>query len=73
MFRIFRRSGSGISRERVMDLQLEALQSRNARRQQAAKAALVRRGVQPRVVIGRGWVPENVARNFAHMNVRGLL
>lgn len=73
MFRIFRRMGSGISRERVMDLQLEALQSRNARRQQAAKAALMRRGVQPRVLIGGAWVPPNVARAFVHTNVRGLL
>lgn len=72
MFDFFRRRGAGISRERLLDLQLEALQSRNERRQKAAKADLVRRGVQPRTPISTGYVPANVARVYTHTNVRGL-
>jgi hypothetical protein len=59
-------------RERVFDLKYEMLCERTARRQKAAKAELQRRGVVPKVVIGSGWVPVNVARVFTHMNVRGL-
>jgi hypothetical protein len=63
---------AAISRERVEELKLEALRARNERRQREAKAALNRRGVAPRVVIGRGHVPPAVARTYTHMNVRGL-
>lgn len=59
-------------RERVLDLKYEMLCERTKRRQEAAKADLVRRGVAPRVRIGHAWVSYNVARNFAYTNVRGL-
>jgi hypothetical protein len=72
MFKFFRRQCAGISRERLLDLQLEALQSRNQRRQKAAKAELLRRGVTPRVRISGGYVPPRVARVFTYTNVRGL-
>ncbi|MDR5813355.1 hypothetical protein QCE62_07080 [Caballeronia sp. LZ033] len=63
---------AALSRDRVEELKLEALRARNERRQRDAKAALDRRGVTPRVVIGRGHVPQSVARTYTHMNVRGL-
>lgn len=56
----------------MLDLKYEMLCERTKRRQEAAKAALVRRGVVPRVRIGGAWVPPNVARAFVHTNVRGL-
>lgn len=59
-------------RERVFDLKHEMLCERTKRRQQAAKAELVRRGVVPRVHIGGAYVPPSVARTYTHMNVRGL-
>jgi hypothetical protein len=59
-------------REKVLDLKYEMLCERTKRRQQAAKAALVRRGVQPRIRIGHAWVSRNVARAFTYTNVRGL-
>ena len=59
-------------RARVLDLKYEMLCARTARRQQAAKAALMRRGVAPRTPISTGYVPQNVARNFVYTNVRGL-
>jgi len=59
-------------KDRVLDLKYEMLCERTRRRQEAAKAALVRRGVTPRVRIGGGYVPRNVARVFTYTNVRGL-
>lgn len=59
-------------KDRVMDLKYEMLCERTKRRQEAAKAALVRRGVVPRVAISSGYVPRSVARVFVHTNVRGL-
>lgn len=61
-----------LMRARVLELQYEMLCERTSRRQQAAKAALVRRGVQPRIDIGYAWVSRNVARAFTYTNVRGL-
>jgi hypothetical protein len=61
-----------LMRARMLELQYEMLCQRTARRQQAAKAALVRRGVQPRIRIGGAWVPPRVARVFLYTNVRGL-
>lgn len=63
---------SKLLRERTLDLKYEMLCERTKRRQEAAKEALVRRGVAPRIVIGGAWVPPNVARVFVHTNVRGL-
>nr|WKF58782.1 hypothetical protein HUO10_003283 [Paraburkholderia busanensis] len=63
---------SSLLRDRVLDLKYELLCERTKRRQEAAKADLVRRGVAPRVCISGGWVPPSVARVFTHTNVRGL-
>lgn len=61
-----------LMRNRVLDLSYEMLCARTARRQEAAKAALVRRGVVPRVRISGSWVPPSVARVYLYTNVRGL-
>lgn len=63
---------SKLLRQRALDLKYELLCERTKRRQEAAKAALVRRGVAPRVRIGGAYVPPCVARVYTHMNVRGL-
>jgi hypothetical protein len=68
----FRRRAPSITRERVRELQYEALCSRTARRQRDAKEALLRQGVKPRVDIGAAWVPRSIARVYTHSNVRGL-
>jgi hypothetical protein len=62
-----------LMRDRVLDLSYEMLCARTARRQEAAKAALVRRGVVPRVRISGAWVPPSVARVYLYTNVRGLV
>ncbi|MCG5072241.1 hypothetical protein [Paraburkholderia tagetis] len=69
---IFRHRAPSITRERVRELQYEALCSRTARRQREAKEALVRRGVLPCTPISTGYVPPSIARVFTHSNVRGL-
>ena len=61
-----------LMRNRVLDLSYEMLCERTKRRQEAAKAALVRRGVAPWGRISAAWVPVNVARVYTHMNVCGL-
>ncbi|WP_234775212.1 hypothetical protein [Paraburkholderia tropica] len=71
-FAFFRRRAPSITRERVRELQYEALCTRTERRQREAKAALVRRGVTPCTPISTGYVPPAVARNFTYTNVRGL-
>jgi hypothetical protein len=62
-----------LSRAELVDSQYQALCARTERRQRAAKAALAGRGVQPRVVIGSGWVPSYIANHFHHCAVRGLV
>ncbi|WGS53538.1 hypothetical protein LFL96_20995 [Paraburkholderia sp. D15] len=59
-------------KDRVLDMKHEMLCERTKRRQQAAKAELVRRGVTPRTPISTAYVPPSVARVFTHTNVRGL-
>ncbi|MFM0630732.1 hypothetical protein [Paraburkholderia xenovorans] len=59
-------------KDRVLDLKYEMLCERTKRRQQAAKADLVRRGVTPRTPIATAYVPRSVARVFTYTNVRGL-
>jgi hypothetical protein len=56
-------------KDRVLELKYEALCARTKRRQEAAKAALVRRGVEPRVRIGSLHVPRYIARVFTHIKV----
>ena len=45
---------------------------RTRRRQRAAKEALRRAGVEPRVRIGSAYVPPRVARQFRHCASGGL-
>jgi hypothetical protein len=53
-------------KDRVLDLKYEMLCERTRRRQEAAKAALVRRGVEPRVRISALFVPSYIAKHFHH-------
>ncbi|WP_213306069.1 hypothetical protein [Paraburkholderia sacchari] len=65
---IFRRAPS-LTLERKRDLAYDMLCVRTARRQRQAKSAMRHRGVEPRVLIGSGYVPANVARVFTHCKV----
>lgn len=58
-------------KERVLELKQEMLCARTARRQQAAKAELVRRGVTPRVRISSGYVEPAIARTFSYLPIGG--
>jgi hypothetical protein len=68
---LFRKKAS-LSRERVEELKQDALRMRNERRQKAAKAELVNRGIYPRTPIATAYVSPSIARTYTHMNVRGL-
>lgn len=61
-----------LMQQKAFELKYEMLCERTRRRQDAAKADLVRRGVAPRVNIGSSYVPPRIARVYTHMNVRGL-
>jgi hypothetical protein len=63
------RTGVKLSRAELLDSEYQALCARTERRQEAAKAALVRRGVEPRVRIGSIYVPHHIARVFTHIKV----
>lgn len=65
------RTGVRLTRAEVIEAQHEALCARTRRRQRAAKEALRRAGVQPRVRIGVHYVAPRVARAFLHCNVGG--
>jgi hypothetical protein len=65
------RTGVRLTREEIVESQLEALGARTRRRQRAAKEALRRAGVEPRVRIGSGYVPPRVARQFLHCAIGG--
>jgi hypothetical protein len=60
------RTGVKLSRADLLDSEYQALCARTERRQEAAKAALVRRGVEPRVSIGALFVPRHIAKHFHH-------
>jgi hypothetical protein len=60
------RTGIKLSRAELLDSEYQALCARTERRQEAAKAALVRRGVEPRVRIGALFVPSYIAKHFHH-------
>lgn len=60
------RTGVKLSRAELVTSEYEALCARTARRQRAAKAALARRGVAPRVSIGSLFVPHHIAKHFHH-------
>jgi hypothetical protein len=67
------RTNVRLSRAELMDSQYQALCARTERRQRAAKAALARRGVAPRVVIGALFVPKHIAKHFQHSdNIGGV-
>lgn len=61
-----------LMQQKAFDLKYEMLCERTRRRQEAAKASLLREGVTPRVKISSSYVPPNIARVYTHMNVRGL-
>lgn len=63
------RTGVKLSRAEIIEGQYEALCARTERRQRAAKAALAKQGVEPRIRIGSGWVPSYIARHFLHVKV----
>jgi hypothetical protein len=58
-------------KDRVLELKQEMLCARTARRQQAAKAELTKRGVSPRVLIGSGYIAPAIARTFSYLPVGG--
>jgi hypothetical protein len=60
------RTNVRLSRAELVDSQYQALCARTERRQRAAKAALARRGVAPRVAIGALFVPGYIAKHFHH-------
>jgi len=60
------RTGVRLSRAEIVEAQWNSLCARTAQRQQAAKAALARRGVAPRVQIGALFVPKHIAKHFHH-------
>lgn len=60
-------------KDRILDLKYECLVERTKRRQEAAKADLVRRGVEPRVRIGALFVPSYIAKHFHHCPTVGSL
>lgn len=66
------RTGVRLTRTEVIEAQSEALCARTRRRQRAAKEALRRAGVEPRVRIGSAYVPPRVARQFLHCAIGGL-
>jgi hypothetical protein len=59
-------------RDRVLDLQYEMLCARTARRQAAAKADLVRRGIVPRTPIATGYVPPSISSQYVYLPVGGV-
>jgi hypothetical protein len=61
-----------LMRERVLDLKHDLLIERTKRRQEAAKAALVRRGVVPWNRISTGYAPPHVAASYAYLPVGGV-
>lgn len=58
-------------KDRILDLKQEMLCARTARRQSAAKAELVKRGIAPRVRIGSSYVAPVIARSFSYLPVGG--
>jgi hypothetical protein len=63
---------SNLMRERALDLKYEMLCERTKRRQEAAKADLVRRGVAPRTPIASGYVLPVIAAQYVYLPVGGV-
>ena len=61
-----------LMRKRVLDLQYEMLRARTARRQESAKATLVRRGVVPWDRIATGYVPPAISSQYVYLPVGGV-
>ncbi len=67
------RTGVKLSRAEIIEAEHLKLLDRTAQRQKTAKAALAKHGVTPRIDIGSGHVPQNVARAYSRCSVRGLI
>jgi hypothetical protein len=63
---------SSFMRERVLDLKYEMLCERTRRRQEAAKADLVRRGVAPWDRIAKGYVPKSISAQYVYLPIGGM-
>jgi len=63
---------SSFMRERVLDLKYEMLCERTSRRQEAAKADLVRRGVAPWDRIAKGYVPKSISAQYVYLPIGGM-
>ncbi|MDE1007698.1 MAG: hypothetical protein OSB38_18700 [Paraburkholderia fungorum] len=67
------RTNVRLSRAEIVEAQWNSLCTRTAQRQRAAKAALARRGVAPRVHIGALYVAPHIAKHYQHSdNVGGV-
>jgi len=60
-------TGIRLTPEERIEAEYRALCARTEQRQKAAKARLVERHVEPRVQIGKSYVPPSVARQFQHV------
>jgi len=60
-----------LSRAEIVEAEHLALCARTAQRQRAAKAALARNGVEPRVLIGALYVAPRIAKHFQHSDSIG--
>lgn len=60
------KTGVKLSRAELLESEYQSLCARTERRQRAAKAALARRGVAPRVAISALFVPHHIAKHFHH-------
>ena len=61
-----------LMQQKAFELKYEMLCERTRRRQEAAKAALVRNGITPRTPIGTGYVGPDISRVFVYTNVGGV-
>jgi len=67
------RTNVKLSRAELAEAEYLALCARTERRQRAAKNALTKRGVAPRVEIGALFVPSHIAKHFHHCPTVGSL
>jgi hypothetical protein len=61
-----------LMQQKAFDLKYEMLCERTRRRQETAKAALVRQGITPRAKISTGYVKPQISRVFVYTNVGGV-
>lgn len=65
-------TGIRLTPSEVIQAQHDALCARTERRQREAKARLTAQHIEPRVHIGKAWVPPSVARQFFCDSVGGV-